>query len=201
MKDEPVTTNLKCPTCGSEMTRVLATSALRCFACRLDPDPPAPAPPTGATPLSEGEEIAYRRWLDNPPAGLVWSRKHAARLLATLDARTRERDEAIAHDRQPYPTTDAYEKVCAALSAERTAHEETRNVLAAQRAGHSAAAAESTGWLLKHNAERARREAAEEVINAIDAVGTNRCSTLAEGLDRVLAARAAWHAAKEAPRA
>ncbi len=28
---------------------------------------------------------------------------------------TRERDEAIAHDRQPYPTVEAYEKACAAL--------------------------------------------------------------------------------------
>jgi hypothetical protein len=28
---------------------------------------------------------------------------------------TEERDLAIAHDRQPYPTADAYERVCAAL--------------------------------------------------------------------------------------
>jgi hypothetical protein len=30
-----------------------------------------------------------------------------------------ERDLAVAHDRQPYPTADAYEKVCAALEAMR----------------------------------------------------------------------------------
>ena len=34
-----------------------------------------------------------------------------------LAAAIRERDLAIAHDRQPYPTAEAYEKVCAALAA------------------------------------------------------------------------------------
>lgn len=31
-----------------------------------------------------------------------------------------ERDQAIAHDRQPYPTAEAYEKVCAALEKAKT---------------------------------------------------------------------------------
>jgi hypothetical protein len=33
---------------------------------------------------------------------------------ATVERLEQERDLAIAHDQQPYPTADAYEKVCAA---------------------------------------------------------------------------------------
>ncbi len=45
------------------------------------------------------------------------------RLYLPLQAKLREaeteRDLAIAHDRQPYPTVDAYEKVCKALAETR----------------------------------------------------------------------------------
>ena len=37
------------------------------------------------------------------------------RLFARAEAAERERDLARAHDSQPYPTAEAYEKVCAAL--------------------------------------------------------------------------------------
>lgn len=37
----------------------------------------------------------------------------------TIKALVAERDEAIAHDRQPYPTASAYEAVCAALMRQR----------------------------------------------------------------------------------
>jgi hypothetical protein len=43
-------------------------------------------------------------------------------LRAQVAELTRERDLAIAHDRQPYPTADAYERVCAALAAAKEAH-------------------------------------------------------------------------------
>ena len=39
-----------------------------------------------------------------------------ARLTAELEQARRERDLAIAHDTQPYPTAHAYETVCAALN-------------------------------------------------------------------------------------
>ncbi len=38
---------------------------------------------------------------------------------AVIAELTRERDLAIAHDRQPYPTAEAYEKVCADLASAR----------------------------------------------------------------------------------
>lgn len=41
-------------------------------------------------------------------------------LQARLEAAERERDEAIAHDRQPYPTAAAYEAVCVALRKHKT---------------------------------------------------------------------------------
>lgn len=36
-------------------------------------------------------------------------------LIERVEQAERDRDLAVAHDRQPYPTADAYEKVCAAL--------------------------------------------------------------------------------------
>ena len=36
-------------------------------------------------------------------------------LEATIERLKRERDLAVVHDKQPYPTAEAYEKVCAAL--------------------------------------------------------------------------------------
>lgn len=45
------------------------------------------------------------------------TRSEVDRLKAALERMTRERDLAIAHDSQPYPTADAYEKACAALHA------------------------------------------------------------------------------------
>ena len=38
-------------------------------------------------------------------------------LVAALEAAEKERDFAIAHDRQPYPTAEAYERVCALFHA------------------------------------------------------------------------------------
>ena len=51
---------------------------------------------------------------------IVMLSDHAAALAAKdkeIEELKRERDLAIAHDLQPYPTADAYEKVCAALNA------------------------------------------------------------------------------------
>lgn len=65
---------------------------------------------------------------------------HAYRHNAEVDrtqlaAVTKERDLAVAHDRQPYPTADAYEGACAALLAERD-----RRRAAEKRAGELEAA-------------------------------------------------------------
>jgi chromosome segregation ATPase len=49
-----------------------------------------------------------------------------AQLTADVKRLTKERDLAIAHDRQPYPTAEAYEKACAALNKHREAHEKER---------------------------------------------------------------------------
>jgi uncharacterized protein (DUF2237 family) len=66
-----------------------------------------------AAVLKRGGVLACSRvW-----AEMIWD------LLATLDAANaradaaeRDRDLAIAHDTQPYPTADAYEKACAAAA-------------------------------------------------------------------------------------
>jgi hypothetical protein len=52
-------------------------------------------------------------------------------LRATLEERTRERDLAIAHDRQPYPTAHAYETVCAALQTHKARAEAAEATLTA----------------------------------------------------------------------
>jgi hypothetical protein len=45
----------------------------------------------------------------------------ACRLESQLKETERERDLAIAHDRQPYPTAEAYERVCATLHKKESA--------------------------------------------------------------------------------
>ena len=55
---------------------------------------------------------------------IVASVNAAPALLADIDRLTQERDLAVAHDRQPYPTAAAYEAVCAALH-EREAERDT----------------------------------------------------------------------------
>jgi hypothetical protein len=58
-----------------------------------------------------------------PVGNLVNAIENAAERIESLEARERElvkeRDLAIAHDRQPYPTAEAYEAACAALSKTR----------------------------------------------------------------------------------
>ena len=60
---------------------------------------------------------------------LLIAEKAAGELLAAKDTKiaelTRERDLAITHDRQPYPTAWAYEQACKAL------HERDRRITAA----------------------------------------------------------------------
>lgn len=54
-------------------------------------------------------------------AGFEIVRKGAlAAAQARLAEAERERDLAIAHDRQPYPTADAYERACSALNVMNT---------------------------------------------------------------------------------
>jgi hypothetical protein len=53
--------------------------------------------------------------LDDPAASRAQLRSEAERLREENARLRRERDLAVAHDTQPYPTADAYEKVCAVL--------------------------------------------------------------------------------------
>lgn len=53
-----------------------------------------------------------------------------------LDKLTEERDQAIAHDRQPYPTAWAYEQACKALETHRTRADAAEAVIAGVRAKH-----------------------------------------------------------------
>ena len=50
-------------------------------------------------------------------------------LLAERETLIRERDLAIAHDRQPYPTTAAYEAVCEAFDKTKAERERLRETL------------------------------------------------------------------------
>lgn len=70
-------------------------------------------------------EILTRLRGYNPPDRTEWTGRLIAqdisdaadeidRLHLALDTATRERDEAVAHDSQPYPTAAAYEAACAA---------------------------------------------------------------------------------------
>lgn len=61
-------------------------------------------------------------------------RDRAERAEAALIDCIEERDLAIAHDRQPYPTADAYERVCATLQRAEALLAEM--VTAYTRAGH-----------------------------------------------------------------
>jgi hypothetical protein len=60
--------------------------------------------------LAEIEEAARKR----PNQAEMWG---INALCQTVRAAWRERDLAVAHDRQPYPTAEAYEKACEALNA------------------------------------------------------------------------------------
>lgn len=50
-------------------------------------------------------------------------------LLKEIDALIMERDLAIAHDRQPYPTANAYEQACKALDKYRERHAKLKKAL------------------------------------------------------------------------
>ena len=53
-----------------------------------------------------------------------------AALLGEVDRLREERDLAVAHDRQPYPTADAYERACEALRKHRAEVDQLRERVA-----------------------------------------------------------------------
>lgn len=60
------------------------------------------------------------RDIDNPVARWMrYSAQYVTELLAEVERLTEERDQAIAHDRQPYPTQWAYDQACEALEKHR----------------------------------------------------------------------------------
>lgn len=66
-------------------------------------------------PISDEEIDEIEHLLCNYSIQFIASNHDVKRLIARVRAAEREREEAIAHDRQPYPTAAAYEKVCVAL--------------------------------------------------------------------------------------
>ena len=69
------------------------------------------------TPRTDAVGARHPHEPEIPPALDSEGRCLICLLSSELAAAIRERDLAIAHDRQPYPTAEAYEKVCAALAA------------------------------------------------------------------------------------
>lgn len=69
-------------------------------------------------PCSSGRHGPYCRWCGNEWPCIT------ARLRDALVQAENDRDEAIAHDRQPYPTSWAYDQACAALEKHRTRAED-----------------------------------------------------------------------------
>jgi hypothetical protein len=91
-------------------------------------------PGVRALPLTAEEEA---EWRERGPRGGHLSRDDEARLWATLDAARRERDLAIAHDRQPYPTAEAYERLAAKHAKCRGVQGDLEDALTTlARAGH-----------------------------------------------------------------
>lgn len=111
------------------------------------PDQAAPAavpPPDPTTDRRDrwrhaARDIARRDWADEvrcAPLDDGEFEQDATDLMAVADAEQtelrRERDLAIAHDRQPYPTAWAYEQACKALRRKTEAIERVRAYLASQ---------------------------------------------------------------------
>jgi hypothetical protein len=69
---------------------------------------------------SRTRQLAH--FLERAPADIDW-------LLDEIKQLARERDLAVAHDRQPYPTAEAYERVCAALERQRGEVDRLRDLL------------------------------------------------------------------------
>jgi hypothetical protein len=77
-------------------------------------DPPGSA--IGVASITDGKDGHQERADAELIAAL---RTHLPRLLAALEEARKERDLAIAHDRQPYPTAWAYGQACEALERHR----------------------------------------------------------------------------------
>jgi hypothetical protein len=96
----------------------------------LTATPPVAVPPTDQAARSERYAAAIR---DTAGWVLDDGQHMIAAVMAVADAEQaelrRERDLAIAHDRQPYPTAWAYEQACAALHRKTDAIERVRAVL------------------------------------------------------------------------
>ncbi|MEU9470470.1 hypothetical protein AB0D78_28400 [Streptomyces avermitilis] len=115
-------------------------NAGECYSCdcmAYVPAAPAAAPSATADRAARAERYGQvlRRWglldeVNDPKAAEEFA---VTDLLAIADAEQaelrRERDLAIAHDRQPYPTAWAYEQACKALRRKTEAIERVRSVL------------------------------------------------------------------------
>ncbi len=94
----------------------------------------------------------------------------------------RERDLAIAHDSQPYPTADAYEKTCAALHKHRARAEAAEQECEAQKARAMRAEGE------RDDAE-AQCASAERELNELDLSSTAEIARLRLELENIANAK------------
>lgn len=81
-----------------------------------------------ATPWSSDDhEDASKAWKDNSVNNAAHCRAFnpatALRLIEEIRRLTEERDLAVAHDSQPYPTAEAYELVCKAIDKWRASYD------------------------------------------------------------------------------
>lgn len=97
-------------------------------------------------------------------------------LKAEVERLTFERDLAIAHDRQPYPTAEAYELACKAFRAERERAELLRKAI------DVSSAVLLKGTPLKNGPVFVQGSEAEKLLNAVD-------SARASLLEALLAAK------------
>ncbi|MEV0526014.1 hypothetical protein AB0I66_21495 [Streptomyces sp. NPDC050439] len=120
-----------------------------------------------AAELRERCEAAVRMILAGTGAHTVdeWAQYVTAAVLPIFTSRiiklTRERDLAIAHDRQPYPTASAYEQACAALHAHRDRAELLATTLDTVlrnfvHKGHPGEPCLQTGWISVRTVEQWR---------------------------------------------
>ena len=81
-----------------------------------------------------------------------------------------ERDQAIAHDRQPYPTQWAYDQACAALATQRERAEQAEAVIARVRTDCE----EQTQKPIADDMERGIWAQARRTLNTLDAIPKER---------------------------
>lgn len=74
-------------------------------------------------------DAAHKEWNSQLSQVMLQARDDAETARDTISALKEERDQAISHDRQPYPTAWAYDQACRAIRRYRTMHDEAETRL------------------------------------------------------------------------